>query len=338
MNDEPTITILQEEIPVRYENIPIYDLKYFEGNPRVFSCIYREKKPDTKEDLQELIHVKMLEQPSVKNLKPRIEAHGGLQEEILVRYDTREVIEGNSRLAVFRVLYEQTQEERWANIPCKVVTKLNPDQQDAYLSEMHVVGKTPWSAYEKANLAYIRQEQGIDVVEIARRLGVGVGEVNKRIEVVSLMKKNCDEEISHFSYYDVLVRTRKINQSLNYTPEIKDMLLDKIKDVKTDNSGNTDFTAPDLRNKMPAVLSKKKELKKFAEGKSTLDDAYQNARPSDPLKKVKLATEKIRDITKLEVSHLEVREINVLLLSIKRLFTEVGRVREMTEKVKNDNA
>ncbi len=338
MNDEPTITILMEEIPVSYETRPIDGLKYFEENPRVFSCICREKKPDTKEELQELIHTKMLEQPSVKNLKSRIKAQGGLHEEILVRHDTQEVIEGNSRLAVFRVLYEKTRDERWANIPCKVVSKLNPDQQDAYLSQMHVEGKTPWSAYEKANLAYIRQQQGIGVDEVARRLSVTVNEVNKRIEVVSLMEKNRDEEISHFSHYDVLVRTRKINQATNYTPEIKNILLNKIKDVKTDDSENTGFTAQDLRNKIPAILNKKKELKRFLEGKSTLGEAYQNARPSDPLNKVKLAKEKIRDITNLEVSRLEMIEINELLLSIKRLLAEVTRIKNMTDKIKNENA
>ena len=224
------ITILGERILFSTESWPIDSLKYLKDNPRVFSCIGGEKIPTDSDELQKLIEKEMLQQPSVKNLLPSIEAHGGLAEPILIRFDTKQVIEGNSRLACFRKLYSTTKDEKWAKIQCKVVSKLTEEQQDAYLSLIHIKGKTPWEAYEKANFAYVRsKEKGLSDEEIALRTFETVSEIRKRIQVVDLMKKNNDKKKSHFSYYDVLVRTRGINELANYTPEIQRVLLAKNK-------------------------------------------------------------------------------------------------------------
>ena len=52
--------------------------------------------------------------------------------------------------------------EDWEFIPCYIVSSLTEDQQAAFLNQIHVKGKTTWSAYEKANFAYVRKEQGLD--------------------------------------------------------------------------------------------------------------------------------------------------------------------------------
>ena len=68
-----------------------------------------------------------------------------------------------------------------------------------------------------------------------------------------------------------------------------------------------------------------------------MDEAYQNARPSDPLKKIKTAKNKIMDIHKEEITHLEKRYVDELLANIKKLSKEVERIQKMIEKVKEEN-
>ncbi len=338
MNEEPTITILDEEILVRYERLSTDQLKYFEENPRVYSSIYGENKPENNGELQSFIHTKMLEQQSVQKLIPEIRKHGGLLEPILVRYDTMQVIEGNSRLAAYRELYRKCKDEKWTEIPCHIVSKLSPEQQDAYLSQIHIKGKTPWQAYEKANFAYIRRKRGFSVDEIARRSSETKGEIEKRIKAVELMQENNDKDRSRFSYYDVLVRSRNINKENSYNDEVKNTLLSKIKNIGEGDSRDTDFTALDLREKIPDILKKKTQLKKFLHGDLTLDQAYQNARPSNPLRKVKDAKDKIVDITRIEISKLEINDLNALMQDIRRLFREVERIKFMSKKIKDEKA
>ncbi len=151
------------------------------------------------------------------------------------------------------------------------------------------------------------------------------------------METNNDIEKSHFSYYDVLIRSRNINLHANYTSDVENFILSKIKNIRTEDADNNDFTAQDLRNKLPDILKKKKVLKKFIVEESTMDEAYQNARPSDPLKKIKTAKNKIMDIHKEEITHLEKRYVDELLANIKKLSKEVERIQKMIEKVKEEN-
>ena len=334
---EQTITIFGEEIPVDYQEISIYELKYFEENPRVFSCVFGENKPEDDDKLQEFIQEKMWQQPSVKKLIPTIMEHDGLLESILIRYDTKHVIEGNSRLAVFRHLHKTTKADKWSTIPCYCVSGLTEQQQDAYLSQIHIKGKTPWSAYEKANFSYIRYKKDVSIEEISHRTSETKNEIGKRITIIDSMQENNDEEQSHFSYYDVLERTRNIKQEKNYTDDVKKYLLSKIKNIGVEDSNDVAFTAQHLRDKFPDVLRKKKELKKFMAGESTLDEAYHNARPSDPLQKVKTAKDKITDISKREIDRLEKQEVDALFVNIKKLSKEVNRIHSMAEKVKKEN-
>ena len=249
-----------------------------------------------------------------------------------------QVIEGNSRLAAFRQLHKKTGDEKWSQIPCNCVKNLTPEQQDAYLNQIHVKGKTPWAAFEKANFVYTRKKEGVAISEIARRFSVSEQEVGTCIKVVSLMEGNGDKEKSHFSYYDALVRSRKINQSSGYTSEVKKRILQKIKKSATKDADDAEFKAQEMRDKLPAVLAKKKVLQKFLDGTLTLDEAYQNARQSDPSRKIRQATATIDSISKKEIARLEMKDINSLLLDTRKLTRAAERVHKMVQKVKEENA
>lgn len=122
--------LLGEDIPLSSDYLEIHNLKFLKDNPRVYACTHGH--PDFQnrmpEEQQEIIFKKLLEEPSVKNLIPDVKRHGGLVESILIRKDTMEVIEGNSRLAVYRKLYEDEKEDEWELIPCDIVSTLTDDQ------------------------------------------------------------------------------------------------------------------------------------------------------------------------------------------------------------------
>ena len=324
-----SIKILDHEIQLWDDFLDIYKLKFLPDNPRVFSCTHGETDFEnlSVEEKQERIYMKLLEEPSVKNLIAEIKRHGGLMESILVRHDKMEVIEGNSRLAVYRKLHEQGLEGDWELIQCDIVSTLTDEQQDAFLNQIHVKGKTQWAAYEKANFAYVRSEHGSSIRDIAYRFGETENEIKKRIRIISMMKENGDTERSHFSYYEVLVRNREISVEYDKNQELREVLHRNIKQLTRKCPQDIEFTALELRNKLPMILSKPKVLKRFIRGSVTLDEGFQNAKISNALERVKQARERLNDITKKELEQLDQNAKNALKQDIRKLDREVQRIK-----------
>ena len=304
--NENVMKLLGESIPLAGDYLNIDELKFLKDNPRVYACIHGE--PDfaglLEEQQQELIFKKLLEEPSVKNLIPEIKRHGGLIEPILIRMDTKEVIEGNSRLAVYRQLHQQKEEGEWDLIPCNIVSSLTKDQQAAFLNQIHVKGKTRWSAYEKANFAYVHKKQGWNVNKIAELFGESPATIRTRAKVIEMMKHNEDNERSHFSHYDVLVRDLSISKEMENSDALSNVLLRKIKNLEQDEE-ESNFTAQELRKKLPVILKKPKVLKKYINGQMDLDEGYQLAKISQVEEKVKQAWDLLDDVSGVEVSQLE---------------------------------
>ncbi len=329
---ENEIKILQKTVQVSNDYHNIYELRFLRDNPRVYSCIYDE--PDFK-DLpeavqQEKIFEKLQAEPSVKNLVREIERHGGLMERILVRLDTMQVIEGNSRLAVYRILHEKTKKEDWELIPCDIVQKLSDEQQIAYLNQIHVKGKTEWSAYEKANFAYARKAQGFSIPKIAELFGESQGTIRTRIRVVEMMRDNNDAARSHFSYYDVLVRNHSSDMSQH--PDLKDALLERIRSLGSNEEEDLDFTAQEIRKKLPSIVKKPRVLKKYIEGGLSLDNAYQRAKISNVQERIREAKAILEGIEKKNVKKLHKNDLNAFRQDVRKLEREVGRIVRMTNE------
>ena len=153
-----------------------------------------------------------------------------------------EVIEGNSRLAVYRILHEETKKEDWEFIPCNIVQKLSDEQQIAYLNQIHVKGKTEWSAYEKANFAYARKTEGFSFPKIAELFGESEATIRTRIKVVEMMRNNNDRERSHFSYYDILVRNH--SKDMNKRQNLKEALLERVRSLRSNENDDFGFYGP----------------------------------------------------------------------------------------------
>ena len=335
MND---ITILGKKIPVGNDYIDIRNLKFLRDNPRVYASTHEVSNFEDKapEEQQEIIFKQLLEQQSVKKLKPDIKRHGGLMESILIRQDTMEVIEGNSRLAVYRKLHEDDPgNDTWEHIPCDIVSRLSDKQQVVFLNQIHVKGKTQWSAFEKANFAYVRKERGMSFKDIADLFGESDATIRIRVKCIEMMEKYGDKEQDHFSYYDVLVRTKGITDGMEEAGGLDKLVLE-IKQTGVEEDDGL-FTAQDMRKKLPVILKKPKVLKKYVTGKIDLDQAYQIAKISRVEENIKQATELLKNVSREEVSGLVNSEFNAFKQATRNLSLEAKRIVDMTQKIRPGN-
>lgn len=311
----------------------IDQLKFLKDNPRVYACThgYPEFENLIEGEQQEIILKKLLEEPSVKNLIPDVKRHGGLMESILIRRDTMEVIEGNSRLAVYRKLHQDKEKGEWEFIPCEIVSKLTDDQQAAFLNQIHVKGKTQWSAYEKANFAYVRKEQGWGIDKIAKLFGESEATIRTRVKIIQTMKDNKDNQQSHFSFYDVLVRKSEISNAINEDANLRDCLMQKIKNLGIEE--DSEFTAQELRNKFPVVLKKPKVLKKYIGGEIDLDEGYQRAKISQVEERVRQAVDLLDDVEWADIRRLELTRFKAFKQDARKLSQQVKRITGMIKDI-----
>ena len=333
---ENEIKILGEVIKISNDYLPIDELKFMKDNPRVYSCIHGEPDFDNLPEVvqQERIFENLKKEPSVKNLKSEIKRHGGLMEQILVRFDTKQVIEGNSRLAVYRILHEETKDENWELIPCNIVSSLTDDQQIAFLNQIHVKGKTKWSAYEKANFAYVQKER-LTPKKIADLFGESEMTIRTRIKVIETMRTSDDTDRSHFSYYDVLVRNVDISKEIKENKDLRKVLFERIRNLgNVEDEENLDFTALELRKKLPVIIQKPKVLKKYIQGDPPLDldTAYQSAKISNAQQKVRESTAILDGIERKDIISLDRNDLNALDQDLRKLVRTTDRINKIMEK------
>ena len=324
--DKTSIAIMGEHVPARHEHLAILELHFLPDNPRVYAAI--REMPDfhdlTPDEKQVRIYERLLQEPSVRKLIPEVKRDRGLQDPIVVRMDRRQVIEGNSRLAVYRKLWEETGHERWAYIRCLVVSKLTDDQQTRLLGQTHLHGKTDWSPYAKALFCFRWVvEEDKDVATLAKLSGLTAAEIKKNVRIVELMKENNDAKLSHFSYYDVLVRNRQISSTIEERSTLRDILLAQIK--------GEEFTAQEMRKRVPTVIAKPRILRKYERGDVSLDDAYDRSKISGTQQRLKKVRDGLDDVRKGDIDHLEHNELGAVIQVLKQIHRHLKRVTGMIE-------
>ncbi len=322
--DETTIAIMGQHVPARHEQIPIDQLNFLPDNPRVYAAI--REMPDfadlTTKEKQVRIYERLLQESSVRNLIPEIRRDGGLQEPIIVRHDTWQVIEGNSRLAAYRKLKDDTDEDRWDSIRCLVVSTLTDDQQTRLLGQAHLHGRTDWSPYAKALFCFRWiEEDHKDISTLAKLSGFPAAEIKKNVRIVQLMTENNDGKLSHFSYYNVLVRNRAISSAIAESPDLQKTLFTQI---KAEN-----FTAQEMREHLPKVIAKPKVLRKYEKGDVTLDDAFDRAKISGTEHRLKKVRDGLDDIERPDINHLEHNEFKAVQQVFRQIRRHLKRIGDM---------
>lgn len=268
MSTTRIMTIGKTSIEVEDLELNQNELLFYSENPRVFNAMHSSENDNpSQEDLEK----KMRSLDSVKKLKVNIEAMGGLLTPVIVCRNV--VLEGNSRLAAYRILAE-SDKVKWSKIKC---TKLPDDISEelilSLLGSVHLVGQTPWSAFEKACYVYrIKEKSRRPVEAMANDMGLNVSEAKLYVKVYQKMLEAGDLKPTQWSYYYELLKNKNIEKVSDENPDLMviDTIVDKIRDGKISE-------AQDIRKIADIAKSRHEDaimvLKDFLDEQIPLDDA-----------------------------------------------------------------
>lgn len=257
-------------MPIRTVWIEQRQLTFFVQNPRIYSIV----RADGNEPDQDHIYARLLELEHVRELKEDIKRNGGLIDPLIVRSGTLEVLEGNSRLAACRWLYENDPDKvRWATVKCTLLPeKIDEKLVYALLGQYHVKGKKDWAPYETAGFLYRRFKQHKDDLQtVSAELGMKQAEAQQLIEIYEFMLKHAETDPQRWSYYEEFIKSRKIKKVRDSFSNFDDFIVKQIREQKIER-------AVDLRQKLPVICeANPRTLKRYIDGSISFDEAHERA-------------------------------------------------------------
>jgi hypothetical protein len=268
MSHTDVITLRGKEVPLIVDNVDNGKLRFYTENPRIYSHLWSEGREPTQQEIFDVLakteHVREVLLPSIK-------ANGGLIEPVLVKGAV--VLEGNSRLAAYRLL-SQIDAEKWRLIR---IRRLPDDISEAdvfaLLGEYHIVGKKDWLPFEQAGYLYRRHKtHGVSEGDLEKEIGLSSSKIRHLVKVYQFMSDHNDRNPSRWSYYDELLKGRKFADAVAKYPDFNEVIVEKI------NSGEIE-RAVDLRDRLPLIAKAGgNTLKKFMAGALSFEEAVSDAR------------------------------------------------------------
>jgi hypothetical protein len=263
------ITIRGKKFVLPIHDVRLKELRFYEENPRVYSALHQGESAPGQDEIQEHLQ----DEEHVKELKVQIEQNGGLMEPLFVREATMEVVEGNSRLAAYRLLEEENG-IKWSHARCALLpSEIDDSLVMSLLAQLHLTGKKNWVPYEQAAIFYRRNKvENVSIPDLAKESNLKQEQIRHRIRVIELMIEANDNQLSRWSYYDEFLKSRKIQKACDNHAALKGEI---IKQIKSGKIGR----AQDIRDKLKVVCAADKPIKQFLNGAS-LDHAFDNAQAS----------------------------------------------------------
>jgi ParB-like nuclease domain len=314
-----TLTVDGQVLPGEHMAIPLDKLALSPRNPRIRRLLRRNPTP-TAGEIQKFL----LEEDGVADLQRQIRDNGGLVDPIIVD-ENYEVIEGNCRLAIYMKLRDgRTHEPQWKTIPAYVLTGKVTSRQILILQAIYHVhsNKIKWGGYEQqAHLQVMRQEEGMEPVEIARVLGLSTNNVNALLDAYAAMTKHyvaktkLGEDKKVWSHFHELFKNPKLATFRGSEKNLKTF-------AKLVKAGT--IKGADVR-RLPAIVSNGKALQKLE--KQGLAAAIGEVGKGDPskvyplFKQMRKTTKLLRalkskDIEGLKAQPAEQKEIRALYQAI----------------------
>ena len=147
---EDYLVIGKEKYPAYKCEIEQNKLNFYPENPRVYSVLNGNNYTPTQTEIEEL----MCKKDHVKQLKESIKSNGGLIDPIIVRDGDYVVLEGNSRLAAYRLLNKQDP-IKWSKLKAIILPNDIPESAVfALIGQYHIIGRKDWDPYEQAGYLY----------------------------------------------------------------------------------------------------------------------------------------------------------------------------------------
>jgi len=269
--NKDTITINDREVTVAIGYVKVQDLYFYPENPRLYSILNVDGSVPSQDDIFDQLKRK----DHVRQLLQSIKANGGLTDPLIVlkMNGKNTVIEGNTRLAAYRILKDRYDPIKWGKVKCKIIEdKIDNDDIFKLLGEYHIIGKKDWSPYEQAGYLYRRHKlQNIDKRQISTELGKSQREINHLIEVYELMLYYNENNPEKWSYFDEYLRRNDVKKARKENSSMDDLIVDKIRTGEINS-------AMDLRDKLPVILKAGKKIqKKFLNDEVSFDDSFESA-------------------------------------------------------------
>lgn len=265
---EDYLIIGKEKYPIDKYEIDQSKLMFYPENPRVYSVLNSNNYTPTQEEIEEL----MCKKDHVKQLKESIKSNGGLIDPVIVRDGDYVVLEGNSRLAAYRLLYKQDP-IKWSKIKAIILPKDIPDSTIfALIGQYHIIGRKDWDPYEQAGYLYRTINKSNKTPELlASELGMKISDIKKLLSVYEYMLKKDDNHPNKWSYYEELLKNRGIKKAFDEISGLENKI---VVDIKSDKIR----MAIDVRklgdiSKVNDKLSKK-ILKDIAEGEEDIYSGF----------------------------------------------------------------
>lgn len=264
-----TIPIKGKNYTVTIQHLKHKSLKFYPENPRIYSVLHNGAgKAPTQEEIQECLQ----EMDHVRELRDDIRENGGLIEPLYVKEGTLEVVEGNSRLAAYRMLADEN-DIQWEKVKCAVLPKAVHDSAIAsLLGQLHLKGKKDWRPYEQASFLHRRHyKDNVSITNLAKEVPLKERGIEHRIAVINYMIKHNDNKIERWSHYDEMLKSRKLQAAFKNHAGFEEAVVERIK------SGA--IKAMEVRDKLRVVVRTKSEkpIKEFTKG-APIDDVVKTAK------------------------------------------------------------
>ncbi len=194
-------------------------------------------------------------QTNYSSLYNSIKTNKGIIHPIIVNH-TKEgkyvVIEGNTRVQIFKEFKENHVEGEWDTIPAMVHEQLTEEEIHAIRLQSHLVGPREWDPYSKAKyLNYLSNEKNLPMSQVIDFCGGKKSEVQKYISAYNDMEKYYRPLLDADDEFD----QRDFSKFLELQGSVKIALLSKFKMedyAKWVINGNVD-SAYNVR-KLPEIL------------------------------------------------------------------------------------
>lgn len=129
-----------------------------------------------------------------RSLKDSIRTHGGIIHPIIVNRDSTgnlTVIEGNTRVAIYKEFLSKAVEGDWTKIPAVIHDSLSQEEIDAIRLQSHLVGPRAWDPYSKAKyLQHLRNSKHLTYQQIVDYCGGKESEVQNYINAYEDMEEH----------------------------------------------------------------------------------------------------------------------------------------------------
>ena len=172
-----------------YKKLPIEDISLDVENPRIKNAISWSKKISDKTIAMALANPSSESQNSYNTLKDSIFESKRIIHPIVVNKDEKGnylVIEGNTRLQIYRDFASKFQDGTWDTIPCLIYEKLTEEQIHEIRLNSHLVGTREWDPFSKAKYLF-QLSQTMGTSSIIAMCGGNASEIHRSINAYNCM-------------------------------------------------------------------------------------------------------------------------------------------------------